>query len=267
MSVVAFLSPFNRGQVLKVREQRGGQKSSRRVYLCDKSLPFVRREVPRFQKALTCRVSRALSCAPSRPWFAGKYGWRLGFSLGKVNKTHRVSNRDGSCFGQSQISERPVRASSSFAKEKEKRRGWEREGGRGREREGEIRDTYFASNYNVTSRREEGAQRCGPTIYRGRHIAEIFSHRIWLLWKDESGGGGELLREIRLWAKAQRGASRERVSLSIFLSFFVSIRKKSRSLTLVKGEMRVCRALGKNEWKILSRTQWPRIQGGISLAS
>lgn len=52
--------------MLKVREQRGGQKSSRRVYLCDKSLPFVRREVPRFQKALTCRVSRALSCAPSR---------------------------------------------------------------------------------------------------------------------------------------------------------------------------------------------------------
>lgn len=48
----------------------------------------------------------------------------------------------------------------------------------------------LASNYNVTSRRRRlGCRRgrCGPAIYRGRHIAEIFSRRIWLSGQD--GGG------------------------------------------------------------------------------
>jgi len=99
----------------------------------------------------------------------------------KRTKPSRGSNRDGSCFGQSQISKR-----RQFEFRKKEREREERA----------LRYTYFASNYNVTCRREEDTRRCGPTIYRGRHIAEIFSHRIWLVWED--GGGGEVLREIRL---------------------------------------------------------------------
>lgn len=103
-----------------------------------------------------------------------------GFSLGKASKIQPRKQPRWLLFRtKSNIEATPVRVS----RERERERG-------------ALRCTYFAFNYNVTCRREEDTRRCGPTIYRGRHIAEIFSHRIWLVWKD--GGGGELPCEIRL---------------------------------------------------------------------
>lgn len=167
MSTVAFRSPFNRGEYERSEETTAGQKSSRRVYLCDKSLPFVRRKCLGFRRHLRAVYPARTSCA-------------------SLARDSRESTVDNTLFPAEKRA-KPAKPTQGMALVSDKVK-YRSDAGPSFPRAFPL--LTLASNYNVTSRRRRlGCRRgrCGPAIYRGRHIAEIFSRRIWLSGQD--GGG------------------------------------------------------------------------------
>lgn len=83
-----------------------GQKSSRRVYLCDKSLPFVRRKYLGFRRHLCAVYPARTSCASLARDSQESTVDNTLFPAEKRAKPAEPTQGDGSCLGQSQISKR-----------------------------------------------------------------------------------------------------------------------------------------------------------------
>jgi len=187
-----------------------GQKSSRRVYLCDKSLPFVRRKCLGFRRHLCAVYLARVSCASlARDSWESMVDNTL-FPAEKRAKPVKPTQGDSSCLGQSQIST-VVRVSSSA-----------------------FPLLTLASNYNVTFRQRRRQWLGMPTktmracdLSRPAYCRDIFSPNLAFLerrWRVTS-----LRCEIRLWAKAPwRRVSRERTPL--FSLAFLSLSPPSLSL-------------------------------------
>lgn len=93
----------------KSEETTAGQKSSCRVYLCDKSLPFVRRKCLGFRRHLRAAYpARARTfLALLSPVIRGKVRSTIRFSPWKSEQNPRSQPRGiALCLGQSQISKR-----------------------------------------------------------------------------------------------------------------------------------------------------------------